>query len=257
MRPTIGITTYHTSANWRGWHEETAILPWTYVTAIRNNGGIPVLLPPGGTPSDAEDVVSDLDGIVIAGGADIDPIRYGAQPHPLTEATVPDRDEWELAIAAAAIRMDVPVLGICRGMQILNVACGGTLHQHVQDLVGHELHNGPANGFGLHRVRVTAGELLASIIPSTEYFDVPTHHHQAVDLPGAGLTAVAWADDGVVEAIESATGFVLGVQWHPEQGRDERLFAAIVGAAQLRNSERVVGVLPSMPGGLPELLADA
>ena len=257
MRPTIGITTYHTHADWRGWREEGALLPWTYVKAIREGGGIPVLLPPGGMESDAEDVVSVLDGIVIAGGGDIDPARYGARPHPKTEATVPDRDAWEIAIAAAAIKLNVPVLGICRGMQVVNVACGGTLHQHVPDLVGHDEHSGPADGFGLHKVRVTAGELLASILPASEYFEVPTHHHQAVDLPGAGLTAVAWAGDGVIEAIEAATGFILGVQWHPEQGTDERLFAALVQAAELRNSERAVEAMPAMPSDLPELLADA
>jgi putative glutamine amidotransferase len=216
-----------------------------------------VLLPPGGSESDAEDVVSALDGIVIAGGADIDPARYGAKPHPKTEATVPDRDDWELAVAAAAIRQSVPILGICRGMQVVNVACGGTLHQHVPDLVGHDVHSGPADGFGRHKVRVTAGELLASILPTGDYFEVPTHHHQAIDLPGADLTAVAWADDGIVEAIEGVTGFTIGVQWHPEQDTDERLFAALIQAAELRNSERAVEALPAIPNDLPELLAGA
>jgi putative glutamine amidotransferase len=230
------------------------------VKAIRDSGGIPVLLPPGGDVSDADDVVSVLDAIVIAGGGDIEPARYGAKPHPKTDAHVPDRDEWEIAVASAAIRQNVPLLGICRGMQIVNVACGGTLHQHVPDLVGHDEHNGPPDGFGVHKVRVTAGELLASILPCAgEYFDVPTHHHQAVDLPGAGLTAVAWADDGVIEAIESASGFTIGVQWHPEQGTDERLFGALIRAAELRNSERAVEALslPDIPSELPDLLADA
>jgi putative glutamine amidotransferase len=257
MRPTIGISTYHTFADWRGWREEGALLPWTYVTKVRASGGNPMLLPPGGSASDAADAVSVLDGLVIAGGGDIDPGRYGAESHPRTEATVPDRDEWELALADAAIRLNVPVLGICRGLQVLNVACGGTLHQHVPDLVGHEQHNGPADGFGLHRVRVTAGELLTSILPGGEYFRVPTHHHQAVDLPGAGLIPVAWADDGVVEAVESATGFVVGVQWHPEQGDDPRLFQALVEAAEMRGSERAVASMPDFPNELPPLLADA
>jgi len=216
-----------------------------------------VLLPPGGSASDAEDVVSVLDGVVIAGGGDINPAKYGAVRHPKTEATVPDRDDWELAIADAAIRLNVPLLGICRGMQVINVASGGTLHQHVPDLVGHDVHNGPADGFGLHKVRVTTGELLVSILPGGEYFEVPTHHHQAVDMPGAGLSAVAWADDGVVEAIESQTGFVVGVQWHPEQGDDARLFAALVRAGELRNSERAVESMPGFPNELPPLLADA
>lgn len=257
MRPTIGITTYHTFADWRGWREEGALLPWTYVRAIRASGGNPVLLPPGGSASDAEDAVSVLDGVVIAGGGDIGPAKYGAVSHPKTDATVPDRDDWEIAIADAAIRQNVPILGICRGMQVINVASGGTLHQHVPDLVGHDTHSGPADGFGLHRVRVTTGEVLISILPGGEYFDVPTHHHQAVDMPGAGLTAVGWADDGVIEAIESQTGFVVGVQWHPEQGQDARLFAALVQAAELHNSEHAVESLPDFPNELPPLLADA
>ena len=200
MAPTIGITTYHTNANWRGWSEEGALLPWTYVTSIRNNGGRPVLLPPGGDVSEAEATVAVLDGIVIAGGGDINPAIYGAIKHEKTDVNAPDRDSWELAVAEAAVRQGVPLLGICRGAQMLNVACGGTLHQHVPDLVGHEAHSGPSHGFGTHKVRVTSGTIVASILPGGEFFEVPTHHHQAVDLVGAGLTAVAWADDGIVEA---------------------------------------------------------
>lgn len=253
MAPTIGITTYHTNANWRGWSEEGALLPWTYVTSIRNNGGRPVLLPPGGDVSEAEATVAVLDGIVIAGGGDINPAIYGAVRHPMTEATAPDRDAWELAIAEAAVRQGVPLLGICRGAQMLNVACGGTLHQHVPDLVGHELHNGLANGFGTHKVRVTSGTIVASILPGGEFFEVPTHHHQAVDMVGAGLTAVAWAEDGIVEAVESTTHgeFLVGVQWHPEQGDDPRLFGALVTAAEMHYSERTVA------SSLPPLLAGA
>ena len=221
---------------------------------IRDNGGIPMLLPPGGCAADAEEAVSVLDGIVIAGGGDIDPATYGAAPHPKTEATSPDRDEWELAIAEAAVRLNVPILGICRGMQVLNIACGGTLHQHVPDLVGHESHNGTAGGFGVHKVRVTSGDLLRKVLPGGEFFNVPTHHHQAVDMPGAGLTAVAWGDDGVIEAIESAIGFTVGVQWHPEQGDDPRVFKALVQAAELHKSERIVDSLHTIPSALPPLL---
>src|SRR5215475_11109841 len=140
MAPTIGITMYHTNAEWRGWSEDGALLPWTYVTAIRKAGGRPVLLPPGGDPAEAEATVAVLDGVVIAGGGDIDPAIYGAAKHLTTDVNAPDRDTWELAVADAAIRLNVPVLGICRGMQVVNVACGGTLHQHVPDLVGHEEH---------------------------------------------------------------------------------------------------------------------
>ncbi|WP_300609096.1 gamma-glutamyl-gamma-aminobutyrate hydrolase family protein [Trebonia sp.] len=251
MAPTIGITTYHTSANWRGWSEDGALLPWRYVTAIRNGGGRPVLLPPGGDAAEAEATVAVLDGVVIAGGADIDPAIYGASRHPKTAVTAPDRDRWELAIAEAAIRMRVPLLGICRGMQVLNVACGGTLVQHVPDLVGHEAHSGTTEGFGTHKVRVTSGRTVAGILPGAEYFEVPTHHHQAVDKLGDGLTAVAWADDGIIEAVEAATpdGFIVGVQWHPEQGEDMRLFAALVAAAEMYASEQAVQSFPPLLAG--------
>ena len=253
MAPTIGITTYHARADWRGWSEEGALLPWAYVTSIRNSGGRPVLLPPGGDAAEAAATVAVLDGVVIAGGGDIDPAMYGAPvKHPRTEVTAPDRDAWELAVAEAAVRQGVPLLGICRGAQVLNVACGGTLHQHVPDLVGHDEHSGPAAGFGTHKVRVTSGSIVQSILPGGEFFDVPTHHHQAVDLVGAGLTAVAWADDGLIEAIESMTQgeFLVGVQWHPEQADDPRLFSALVAAAENHYSERTVPALPP-------LLADA
>jgi len=253
MAPTIGITTYHASADWRGWAEEGALLPWVYVTSIRNSGGRPVLLPPGGDAAEAAATVAVLDGVVIAGGGDIDPAHYGAPAkHPETDVTAPDRDAWELAVAAAAVRQGVPLLGICRGAQVLNVACGGTLHQHVPDLVGHDDHSGPAHGYGTHKVRVTGGSIVKSIIPGGKFFDVPTHHHQAVDIVGAGLTAVGWADDGLVEAIESTMPdeFLVGVQWHPEQGDDPRLFAALVAAAEMHHSERTAS-------SLPPLLADA
>jgi putative glutamine amidotransferase len=248
MAPTIGITMYHKNADWRGWSEDGALLPWTYVSAVRSAGGRPVLLPPGGDTAEAEATVAVLDGVIIAGGGDIDPAIYGAAKHPATGGIVPDRDSWELAIADAAIRADVPLLGICRGMQVLNIACGGTLHQHVPELVGHEDHSGPVDGYGIHQVRVTCGTTVTSILPGAEYFGVPTHHHQAVDKLGDGLIAVGWADDGIVEAIEAANpgDFLVGVQWHPEQGQDMRLFTALVAAAEISSSERTVASLPPM-----------
>ena len=253
MAPTIGITTYHTTADWRGWSEDGALLPWKYVSAIRTAGGRPVLLPPGGDTAEAEATVAVLDGIVIAGGGDINPAIYGAAKHPETSANAPDRDAWELAIADAAVRLDKPLLGICRGMQVLNVACGGTLHQHVPDLVGHEAHNGYTHGYGLHKVRVTSGTTVKSILPGGEYFDVPTHHHQAVEKIGDGLVAVGWADDGIIEAVEAdadaANSFLVGVQWHPEQGDDMRLFTALIAAAEIFSAERTVATLPPMLAG--------
>jgi putative glutamine amidotransferase len=147
-------------------------------------------------------------------------------------------------VAKAGRRLGVPVLGICRGMQVLNVACGGTLHQHIPDIVGHNNHSGTADGFGVHKVRVTSGTLVRHIIPDGgQFFDVPTHHHQAVEKLGEGLVAVAWAEDGIIEAIEGTNleeEFVVGVQWHPEQGTDPRLFRALVDAAETHSSERIL-----------------
>jgi gamma-glutamyl-gamma-aminobutyrate hydrolase PuuD len=243
--PIIGISTYHARADWRGWQEEGALLPWTYVTSIKNAGGMPVLLPPVGEAEEAEATVARLDGVVIAGGGDLDPTNYDAPAkHPETDVNAPDRDVWELAVAKATLRLGVPLLGICRGMQVLNVACGGTLHQHIPDLVGHNNHSGTSEGFGVHKVRVTSGTQILSILPDGgQFFDVPTHHHQAVEKVGDGLVAVAWAEDGIVEAIEGTNPgeeFVVGVQWHPEQGTDPRLFRALVTAAETHSSERIM-----------------
>lgn len=251
MAPTIGITTYHKDADWRGWSEESALLPWRYVSSIRTAGGRPVLLPPGGDAAEAKATVGILDGVVIAGGGDVDPAFYGATRHPATGVSAPGRDAWELSIAEAAIRMNVPLLGICRGMQVLNVACGGTLHQHIPDLVGHEAHSGSAAGYGTHQVRVISGTTVRSIFPGGGYFDVPTYHHQAVDKIGDGLVPVAWADDGIIEAVEAESPgtFLVGVQWHPEQGQDMRLFRALVEAADICSSEREVASLPPMLAG--------
>jgi putative glutamine amidotransferase len=255
MGPIIGITAYASDATWKSWSAPAALLPWRYVDSIRRGGGCPVLLPPGGSDDEASATVSSLDGVVLAGGADVNPARYGAEAHPKTVLSDPDRDAWELAVASAALREGVPLLGICRGMQVLNVCLGGTLHQHVPDLVEHEGHDGPASGFARHRVRVTAGRRVASILSSGDYFEVPTHHHQAVDVTGAGLIPVAWAEDGIVEAVEGAPGeldgFVVGVQWHPEQGDDPRLFDALMAAANERKAS------PAVSPGSGELLADA
>ena len=200
--------------------------------------------------AEAEATVAVLDGLIIAGGGDIDPAIYGAAKHPQTEATVPDRDSWELAIAEACVRQGVPLLGICRGAQMLNVACGGTLHQHIPDLVGHDAHSGPVDGFGTHKVRVTTGTIIASILPGGEFFEVPTHHHQAVDIG-------APADPGRVggrrhhrgHRVHHARRFLVGVQRHPEQGTDPRLFRALVTAAEMHYSERTVSSLPPLLAG--------
>jgi len=245
MTPVIGITTYDVEARWGAWEAHAALLPFVYVEAVRRSGGRAVLLPPGGDDDEASATVAGLDGLIVAGGPDIDPIRYGAARHPLTQPPVAVRDAWDLAVTSHALRLGVPLLAICRGMQALNVCRGGTLHQHVPDLVGHARHDGPTAGYGRHQVRVSPDSMLAGILPSGEYFGVPTHHHQAVDLLGDGLKAVAWEEDGTIEAVEAGpseldglSGFVLGVQWHPERGDDPRLFTALVGAAAARGAAK-------------------
>ena len=244
MTPVIGITTYEDQASWRGWSARAAMLPYVYVDAVRRSGGRAVMLPPGGDDEEASATVASLDGLVVTGGPDIDPVRYGASRHPQTQAPTTLRDAWDLAVTSHALRLGVPLLAICRGMQVLNVCRGGTLHQHLPDLVGHGRHDGPPNGFGLHHVRISPDSTLAGILPQGPedgFLDVPTHHHQAVDLLGDGLKAVAWEEDGTIEAVEAGpseldglSGFVLGVQWHPEQGTDPRLFTALVRAAMDR-----------------------
>ena len=247
MTPVIGITTYEDQASWRGWSARAAMLPYVYVDAVRRSGGRAVMLPPGGDDEEASATVASLDGLVVTGGPDIDPVRYGASRHPRTQAPATLRDAWDLAVTSHALRLGVPLLAICRGMQVLNVCRGGTLHQHLPDMVGHGRHDGPPNGFGLHHVQISPDSALAGILtsePEDGFLDVPTHHHQAVDLLGDGLKAVAWEEDGTIEAVEAgpsnvegwgggwgASGFVLGVQWHPEQGSDPRLFTALVQAA--------------------------
>ena len=251
MTPVIGITAYDDEAEWRNWRARAALLPYAYVNAVRRGGGRPVLLPPDGDENEASETVAGLDGLVVSGGPDIDPARYGKARHPRTQASVPVRDTWDLAVTGAALTAGVPVLAICRGMQVLNVCRGGTLHQHVPDLVDHKRHEGGAGWYGRHHVRVSPGSMLAGILPEPGFFEVPTHHHQAVDLLGHGLRPVAWEEDGVVEAVEAGpselgglSGFVLGVQWHPEQGDDARLFGALVGAATERAAARARVLAP-------------
>ena len=232
--PLIGLSAYYEEARWAHWHKPAMLLPANYAEQVAAAGGIPVLLPP--LPGVAA-AVGRLDGLLLTGGGDIDPARYGAQPHPRTGRVSVLRDAAELELLDAAMAAGLPVLGVCRGMQLLNVARGGTLCQHLPDNAGHT----PAPGtFGSHPVRVAAGTRLAGILGANgDGVDVPTAHHQAVDRLGEGLVATAWAEDGVIEAMEpSAAGdpFLLAVQWHPEAGADPRLIKALVAAASARMS---------------------
>jgi putative glutamine amidotransferase len=236
MPPLIGITSYAEQARWRSWDMPAVLLPERYAAAVAAAGATPVLLPP--LPGIAE-AAARLDGLVLSGGGDIDPERYGAAADPQCGPPSARRDEAELALARAALDQQLPVLGICRGLQIMNVALGGTLHQHLPDLVGHDDHSPEEGGYGRHEVKVAAGTRLAAILGRTDLMDhlpvvVPTHHHQAVDQLGQGLVATAWATDGLIEAAEldpAAHPFALGVQWHPEAGEDLSLFRALARAA--------------------------
>jgi putative glutamine amidotransferase len=242
-RPVIGISSYAEEASWGSWHTQCVLLPRRYADSVTRAGGIPVLLPssPG-----VQHAVRRLDGLILAGGGDIEASRFGAQAHPRNGGVRPERDTAELALAEAALEQGLPLLGICRGLQVLNVALGGTLHQHLPDLVGHEGHSPVSGGYGPHQVTVALGSRLAAALgtPGTAgdagsvEFSVPTHHHQAIDQLGRGLVATAWATDGVIEAAELAgpgpdgaePAFTVGVQWHPEAGDDPSLFGAFIAA---------------------------
>jgi putative glutamine amidotransferase len=231
MAPVIGISAYSERARWGVWDTGAVLLPQQYCAQVAAAGGVPVLLPP---LAGIELAVGRLDGLVLSGGADVGPGRYGAAAHEQTRGVRPDRDAAEAALLAAALGRGLPVLGICRGLQVINVARGGTLHQHLPDLVGHAGHGPTPGAYGSHPVRVTPGSNLAGVLGRTELDGVPTHHHQAIDRLGDGLTAVAWTPDGVIEAVEldvPGCPFALAVQWHPEAGSDPALFRALVAAA--------------------------
>ncbi|MEO3788343.1 gamma-glutamyl-gamma-aminobutyrate hydrolase family protein [Actinocorallia sp. B10E7] len=229
-RPLIGITTYQEAARWGVWIREAALLATSYPRSVERGGGEPVLLPPPASLDGVESLVSRLDGLVIAGGPDVEPARYGEAPHERTGTPDPARDRWESALLRAAMEADTPFLAICRGMQLLNVVQGGTLIQHLPDEVGHDRHLPQQGRFTRHRVRIAPDSLTGRLLG--ELVDVPTYHHQAVRHPGRGLVPVAWAADQVVEAVEvQGHRFGLGVQWHPEEGDDLRLFEALAEAA--------------------------
>jgi putative glutamine amidotransferase len=228
MRPIIGITSYVEPASWGVWSDvPAALVPYAYVRLVTAAGGRAVVLP----PDDADaGVLRGIDALVLAGGADLGPQLYGADPGPRTHSR-PDRDAGELTLVKAALDADLPVLGVCRGMQLLAVACGGTLHQHLPDVVGHDKHRPAPGVYGAHGVRFTPGSLVADIMGGDEA-EVNSYHHQGVADAGR-LTVTAWADDGVIEAVEDpAKRFVLGMEWHPEECGDVRPFAALSAAAR-------------------------
>jgi putative glutamine amidotransferase len=214
-RPVIGISAYSQQARWGSWDQPAVLLPRRYTD------------------------------MVLSGGGDIDPDWYGADRHPATDPANPGRDDAEIELARQAIEAGLPVLGICRGLQVVNVALGGTLHQHLPDLVGHDGHSPEPHGYGSHKVSVAAGSQLAGILGRTEAA-VPTHHHQAVGQLGDGLIPTAWTDDDMVEGFEldEPASFMIAVQWHPEAGDDLSLFTALAAAAEeYRGAGR-----PRLPG---------
>jgi putative glutamine amidotransferase len=238
--PVIGLTTYLEQARTGVWDVRASFLPAVYFQGVTAAGGVAVLLPPQPVDAGIADRVLDgLNGLLITGGKDVDPAAYGQQPHPSTDQPGPQRDAWEFALLRAALQRRLPVLGICRGAQVLNVALGGTLHQHLPDVIGHGGHRAGNAVFSSLPVRTVPGSRLAGIVG--ESVNARCYHHQAIAELGAGLVVSGWDADGVIEALElPGQGFVLAVQWHPEEDLDDlRLFSAIVGAAQAYAKGRV------------------
>jgi putative glutamine amidotransferase len=233
-RPLIGVCAAVERAHFGVWKDEpTVLLPLSYARAIHGAGGMVAMLPPDHRAAeDPGELLDHLDALVLGGGADIDPESQGADAHPETVGTNPDRDRFEIAVARAALERGMPLLGVCRGMQILNVACGGTLDQHIPDRLGHEIHRPVPGSWAEHEVRIEPGSLAAQAT-GTERLTVKSHHHQGVEAIPSSLSATAWAtDDESVEAIESSDGdFVLGVLWHPEEDPEDRVIPALVGRA--------------------------
>jgi gamma-glutamyl-gamma-aminobutyrate hydrolase PuuD len=232
-RPVIGITAYEEDARWNQWHERACLLPAAYVRAVERGGGLPLLIPVLDlTVTDSRLLLDRLDGVIFSGGPDVNPSRYGEAAHPETGRPRDERDAFESTLVEAATSDTVPALAICRGLQVLNVARGGTLIQHLPDAVGHGGHVPDPDGHGLHDVRVEPGTLLGRSL-GWERSGVPAYHHQAIDRLGTGLVATAWADDGTIEAAEDpSVPFLLGVQWHPEEGEDLSVFRSLVAAAR-------------------------
>lgn len=233
MRPVVGLTTYLDRARTGVWDTRASFLPANYFAGVTAAGGIAVLLPPQPVDTDiAARVLDSLDGLVFTGGKDIAPDAYGQPAHPHTDEPGRDRDTWEFALLAEALHRGLPVLGICRGAQLLNVALGGTLHQHLPEVLGRDRHRAGEAVFSSLAVRTVAGTRLAALLGDT--CQVCCYHHQAIAELGDGLTVSARDDDGVIEAVElPGDAFALAVQWHPEESlHDLRLFSAIVAAAR-------------------------
>jgi putative glutamine amidotransferase len=226
----IGITAYaEPSVRWGAWDVPAAVVPLAYVEQVAVAGGRALVVPPN---EDAvEETLDALDGILFSGGSDLDPAAYGHEPHPETRDVRPERDRAELALMRAALERDMPMLAVCRGSQVLNVACGGDLLQHLPEVVGHDEHKHTPGVFADHPVEVKAGTRLGELIGV--HAPVKSHHHQGFGRLGDGVVETAWAEDGTVEALElPSRRFAVGVLWHPEEGEDGALFRALVDEAR-------------------------
>jgi putative glutamine amidotransferase len=240
VRPVIGITTYITTARFGftggEWELESALVPAAYVRAVQRAGGRPFLIPPAEEAVD--ETLDALDGLLFSGGSDLDPETYGQEPHPETRGVVPERDRAELALLEAALERDLPVLAVCRGSQVLNVARGGDLHQHLPELVGHDDHKHTPGEFSDHDVELVAETRLQRLLG--ERAPVKSHHHQGLNRLGEGLVEAAYAEDGTIEAVEDPSRrFALGVLWHPEAGEDLKLFEELVREARDYRASRL------------------
>lgn len=229
-RPLIGVCAGLEQARYGAWDEVVALVPRSYPDAVQRAGGIAVLLPPDGeaTRTPAE-LLDRFDGLVVAGGTDVDASTHGADPHPETKNTNVDRDQFEIALTRAALEREMPLLGVCRGMQVMNVAAGGTLEQHLPDRLGHDRHRVTLGKWAEHGVRLSEGSLAATAA-GAEHLSVKSHHHQGVADPGEGVEVTGWAtDDDTVEAIEMPTHeFALGVLWHPEEDPGDRVIPTFI-----------------------------
>jgi putative glutamine amidotransferase len=240
-RPVIGLCAALECARWGAWDQPAHLLPREYADAVQRAGGIALLLPPDARATDHPDELLDLlDGLILAGGSDVDPAAYGAERHPETIGTNPERDAFELALAGRAIERDLPFLGICRGMQVLNVARGGTLLQHLPESHGHDDHRRTSGSFegNDHLVRLQSASLAARAAGEESHRTL-SHHHQGLDRVGEGLVVTGHsALDELPEAIELPDRrYVLGVQWHPEADETSRLIASLVDEARARAAD--------------------
>jgi gamma-glutamyl-gamma-aminobutyrate hydrolase PuuD len=228
-RPIIGITTYVTPARWGSWDEEAALVPAAYIEAIERAGGRPLLIPP--SRDGVDETLDAVDALLFSGGSDLDPELYDQEPHDETIGVVPERDRAELALLSAALERDMPVLAVCRGSQVLNVARGGDLVQHLPDVVGDEKHKHTPGTFSDHDVTLEPDSQLGRLLG--ERAPVKSHHHQGFGRVGDGLRVAAHAEDGTIEAVEDPSRrFAVGVLWHPEAGEDRQLFEELVRTAR-------------------------